>query len=522
MKLIQGSFLYALILKIVQFYSYSVIGRTIELFRSSYAVSRTSAFIDRILGSPDLSTEKSRLKSFGVRFNSACARFGRAVGPAAENSVLVRFWKSGAVRNSLLYKAIFSRGTHKLIVAVFALYLPVDFILRSYVPVAGIASVWDEAFLLFGFAYAIFMRMFTPKALETRTNPLDMPILLFMGLGFMLLCVVSPYMNIAIAGYRAVVQYMLWFFVLTRVMKDDSDVQLFCWTMVGIGTAIALHGVYQFVVGVDIPETWVSQAEVGVRTRVFSIFGSPNIMGSFCVMVAPLTASFAYKLKSYSAKLLLWGCTMLICVACLVTFSRGAWLGMAVAVFVFAILRDRKLLALIALAIGVAVFIPQVANRITFLFTSEFDKANMYGGRGGRRREGLMLLSSSSPLFGFGLGRFGGAVAMQNQIDGRISYFYMDNYYLKTLVEMGYLGLVGYVMTLATYVYVSLRAIYRTRKESISMLIKGLFAGSVGVLVHCLTENIFEVPYMSAYFWGYAAVIVYVGFIRKPKVPHNQ
>ena len=47
-------------------------------------------------------------------------------------------------------------------------------------------------------------------------------------------------------------------------------------------------------------------------------------------------------------------------------------------------------------------------------------------------------------MLGFGLGRFGGAVAMQNKVIEEtkdFSYFYMDNYYLKTLVEMGYLGL---------------------------------------------------------------------------------
>ena len=33
---------------------------------------------------------------------------------------------------------------------------------------------------------------------------------------------------------------------------------------------------------------------------------------------------------------------------------------------------------------------------------------------------------------------FGGAIAMQTQIMDWIEYFYMDNYYLKILVEMGY------------------------------------------------------------------------------------
>jgi len=40
----------------------------------------------------------------------------------------------------------------------------------------------------------------------------------------------------------------------------------------------------------------------------------------------------------------------------------------------------------------------------------------------------------------------------------------------------------------------------------------GIFSGLCGVLVHCYFENIFEEPYMMAYFWGMAAMLMYLGF----------
>ena len=45
----------------------------------------------------------------------------------------------------------------------------------------------------------------------------------------------------------------------------------------------------------------------------------------------------------------------------------------------------------------------------------------------------------------------------------------------------------------------------------------GIFSGLCGVLVHCYFENIFEEPYMMAYFWGLAAMLMYLGFFSKPK-----
>ena len=43
----------------------------------------------------------------------------------------------------------------------------------------------------------------------------------------------------------------------------------------------------------------------------------------------------------------------------------------------------------------------------------------------------------------------------------------------------------------------------------------GVFSGICGCLAHCYFENIFEEPYMMAYFWGLAAVLIYLGYYKK-------
>ena len=159
-------------------------------------------------------------------------------------------------------------------------------------------------------------------------------------------------------------------------------------------------------------------------------------------------------------------------------------------------------------------FVPQIGDRIGFLFTSDFASANNKGGRGERWATGLNLLRSN-PIWGFGLGRFGGAIAMQNQSVEGLNYFYMDNYYLKTLVEMGYVGLISYIYLLASKAFAAFRGIFKTRKSPLSLLSTGMFCGMIGVLAHSYFENIFEVPYMNSYFWGMAAAIMYISFLRK-------
>ncbi len=515
-SVLRSSALWAFISSFGTYWRRSLLGRFFAVWKRSWEFSRTRVITHRVLGA-DMTASKSSIY-YRVYFAAARAlsRLGAAFSSAARASLIGRLWNAPWMQSGVIWRFLFGHTMRRFIVAVFALYLPIDWVLRELLPIAAVASVWDEAFLAFGFAYAVFQRMCAPEDEKPRVTPLDTPILAFCGLGLLLMVLTAESMSIAVAGYRAVVQYMLWFFVLTRIIREDEDVDTFVLILTAIGVATALHGIFQYIVGVEIPETWTAQAEAGVRTRVFSIIGSPNIMGSFMVMTAPLAASYAYRAKTTAGRVTAWCAVGAVGLACLLTFSRGAWMGFAVMVAAFAWLRDKRLFALIALALGFAVMIPDVVNRITFLFTEDFAYATKFGGREGRARDGMRLLQSANEMLGYGLGRFGGAVAMQNQTNPDIAYFYMDNYYLKTLIEMGYIGLAGYVVLLIATIFTGLRAVYRTKGTKWSAVTCALLAGMVGVLTHCFTENIFEVPYMNAYFWGMAAVLVWLGFLWKP------
>lgn len=115
---------------------------------------------------------------------------------------------------------------------------------------------------------------------------------------------------------------------------------------------------------------------------------------------------------------------------------------------------------------------------------------------------------------------FGGAIAMQTKIIDQWDYFYLDNYYLKIMVEMGYLGFIFFVVLLAALVLIGLRCvrrsglIHRAGGPRMQPLAAGILSGLCGVLAHCYFENIFEEPYMMAYFWMMAAMLVYLGFFR--------
>ena len=117
---------------------------------------------------------------------------------------------------------------------------------------------------------------------------------------------------------------------------------------------------------------------------------------------------------------------------------------------------------------------------------------------------------------------FGGAVAMQTQVYNWISYFYVDNYYVKILVEMGYLGFGLFILMMLCVLVTGGRSICRNRKDPMKPLCVGIFSGLCGVLTHCYFENIFEEPYMMVYFWTMAALLVYLGFFRRRKASASE
>ena len=504
-------------------YAASLIKRFIDAVKACFEKSRTRRILTWFFSIPSTLVYSRYWRALRA-INGWFFRIGERLRPAIDNSfvfrICARFSASSFVGNSAILSWIKARGMRGLLLIAFGMYLPLDVLIRDVIQIDLLSSVWDEAFMLFCIAYIVWDLIVTQRERQRpRATPLDAPLLFFLAVGILCMAIISPSMSIAVAGYRAVCQFMLWFFVLTRLIRSNKDLKTLYYSFCVMAVAVGLHGVYQYVIGVAIPQTWVAAAEVGVRTRVFSITGSPNIMGALMVMTAPMLVALAYYVKPVWLKCLSWAGAGVLCLATLFTFSRGAWFGLAVAALLFCLIVDRRLLVLLAAGVaGLIACVPEIRNRIAFLFTSDFVEANNAGGRAQRWSTGFMLLRTS-PIFGFGLGRFGGAIAMQNQVVDGLDYFYMDNYYMKTLVEMGYVGLIAYVYLLLQTALWSMRGMFKTRKDRMSVLSAGMFCGMMGVLAHSFFENIFEVPYMNAYFWGLAAAIMFVSYLRRKKTP---
>ena len=495
-------------------YSGSLLHRFAAFWQGSWECSAVRRFLIWLMSLPypyERSRAHARLAALNRRLGESDAAYS-----AIRTSRLQRIWAAicRAGSGSRLLGWVFREGVTGVLLLLLALYTPIDYFLRDVFAIPVLSSGWDEGLLLLALAWVFVVRIKDRPALAPADSPLDLPVAQFLAVCLALFFVRMRLVPINVAGLRATAQYLLWFFIVTRLIRNDRQFRILYGVMVAVAAVIALHGIYQFVVAAPIPEHWVDQAESAVRTRVYSIFGSPNIMGDFMVMFAPMAAALAYCFKKRIVQLACWFVTFTMCFSCLFTMSRGAWIALAIAIFIFALLVDRRLIVLMLAALVAAMFLPFVATRIGYLFTPEYAESTARGGRSVRWDQTMVYLKAASPAFGIGFGMFGGAVAMQNPVSTWMKYFYTDNYYIKILAENGYVGLVSFVIMMAGVVWSGLRGWFRQKHETHAPLSAGMLAGLCGVLAHCYFENIFEEPYMAVCFWTIAAMMMYLGFIR--------
>lgn len=401
---------------------------------------------------------------------------------------------------------------------VLSLYALIDFVFRTYI--AGLASIWDELFLIAMLALWVYKGVRYRREENCKQTPLDVCIWIFIGI-YIILFLASPVLSIGLEGLRAIIQYMIWYFLVLQLLKDKKSVNRLLIVFACMAGCLAIHGIYQYIIGVEMPDSWVSGSET-IRTRVYSILSSPNIFGSLNLLALPISFSLGRTAEKKRVQMFFYLFCVFMLASLVFTYSRGAWIGAVCAIGIYVLVKNKKLVVPAAmLGILVLIFVPGIRNRLLFMFSSTYLASSMKAGRLIRWLTALEILEEH-PLTGLGLGQFGGAVAMNNGLSAvvngeTVKTYYMDNYYLKIAVEAGIIGLAAFLWLMYQVVMISLKTIGMTADVKMKEWETGILAGLSGVIVHNLVENVFEVPLMTSMFWMLAAVMMQMWYLNYKK-----
>jgi putative inorganic carbon (hco3(-)) transporter len=209
-------------------------------------------------------------------------------------------------------------------------------------------------------------------------------------------------------------------------------------------------------------------------------YGS-NQTAAFLAQFAMFFWGFGKFLQRKKLKLFSYGLAALTLFATMYTFSRGSYLAVIFGVFALAVLKDRKLLVILAVFLMTWQFIVPAAVRERVTMTKS---SNGQLEESAEQRVKLWQKAEdaieSSPILGSGFATF----MYQEHLD---SLKDTHNWYVKILVETGIVGLIIVLCILQQMFALA----YRVFKRSTDPLYQGLGLGLFVALCACIVANFF-------------------------------
>ena len=297
--------------------------------------------------------------------------------------------------------------------------------------------------------------------------------------------------------FYLLVPLILWRCPLNRVERDRLVTIL-----MGTGLITAVVGLGQQAIGGaglhDLGYAWNDNIRLaGGFLRSFGTFENPFPFGFFLMVVilVGLAVALADPRRLRNRLFLLTLPLMVLALA--TTLVRGAWLGLGAGLLYLGIKRYRVLFLAAPVALIVLLYLPGS-------LTGPALSGSSLAARGSGWDANIQQVISH-PL-GAGIGAVGAAGAKVASLTGGGSAYQPDNYYFKTVYELGIIGLWLFVIAMVSIFMSVDKAVPRLSGRD-STLALGVSAGVLAAIVASAVSTYFEIFQMALYFWLLVGVV---------------
>ncbi len=267
---------------------------------------------------------------------------------------------------------------------------------------------------------------------------------------------------------------------------------------------VALIGILE---GGVINSSWVDSEMFGdISARVSSFLGNPNMLGVYLVIVFPLAFAQMIVSRKKLSKLGFGICTLLMLVCTILTWSRGAWLGLIASTLIFLVLYDsRNIWFIIAGGASMPmwmVLIPEtVIRRFISIFTMS-DTSVLYRFNTWR---GVLSMIKDNLISGVGVGENAFKEAyLAYAVPGTESVLHSHSLMLQITLELGIIGAIVFVAIMLMYAqkcFATISMKTNVRKSKSKTMIAAGFASICGALTIGLTDHIWYNYRVFLVFW---------------------
>lgn len=327
----------------------------------------------------------------------------------------------------------------------------------------------------------------------------------------------------SLRSFRRLIVEPLLFYALVKLYREDIPRRLVA-AFILSGVLVALLGLLQFI-GIDLVpllgkkrDYSESLVKVGDLVRVTSVYGHPNNVGLYLGRVWPIAAAVGLGMVHFlpaqqegfqtlrERPKAMIGVAFLICaLICLagivVSFSRGAWLGVAAAMAVLGIPVLRRFSRLLPGLIGIIVLFGVISG---FALTLRGDRGSV-DARVLLWREAVTLIEQHP--FGLGLNQFYwyhnpdfGHSHIDPALLGSSERYasHPHNMLLDLWLNLGPLGLLAFGWLLVRFFRLTLRNAVSAQP---SLYLLGGLGAMVAALVHGIVDNFYFLPDLAMSFW---------------------
>lgn len=241
--------------------------------------------------------------------------------------------------------------------------------------------------------------------------------------------------------------------------------------------------------------------------RGTGIFGNTNDMALHLVTILPISVALLFGSKGIVRKLLYGACAALMISAIVLSYSRGAFLGMVVVLLFIALKLGRRrrleiVLAVLGFAAAIVVLAPdKYGSRLLSIVIPSLDPEGSADSRRGELFRSIYI-ALRHPLLGIGMGNYQPEMSYKGLVT--------HNSYTQVAAEMGMTALACYSMFIVTplkkLAQIS-RETFETRRDSrFYYLALGLQASLIAYLVTSIFLSVAYVWYVF-YLVGYAVCL---------------
>ena len=399
--------------------------------------------------------------------------------------------------------------------------------------------------LLFRTMMLFFFRLLYEGKFDKRISHHPITIAIYFYLAWM--CITTMTSTMPLVSFKFLIS-KLWFlcsfyFLATQLFKDYKNVKRYIWLYIISLTIVIIYTIYNHAQG--------GFLEQPAHVAMVPFYNDHTSYGAVLAMFLPVLVAFLVN-KQYSRTIKLFTGILLVAfiMATILSYTRAAWVGLALAVALFIVYQFRIRFIFLALA-GSALLLYVFANREQLLIKLEKNKvtssadlaqhvqsiSNITNDASNRERinrwQSALRMFDVRPVFGWGPGTYQFQYA-----PFQFSYEKTDistnsgnkgnahSEYIGPLAEQGIFGLITFLGILIAVYYRGSILYHSLEDKEMKRLVLVILLGLSTYYLHGTLNNFLDTDKASAPFWGFVAMIaaidVYHSGKKKPVVSKDE